>query len=730
VKYSNGNSMTRSTVTSRDQRRRMLAAFWLLWSVALLTVYYKQLWRLFIVGPSTWVADNYSLTFVRALRRLVAAGPLAWGLPALGEALARALAAVFGAGLVLLAAQVLGMGMCRLLRWYPEDWREGLLYRTAIGLGAISYLSLGLAALGLYYAVNVQILIAVVLLGGGLWLVYSQVRCGFSGQQVEALTQPASIGHYRAGDKVWQAIVLLAVLIAFVGALAPEIEYDALWYHLQLPKLWLEQGHPVDLVAEYISLYPLTWELIFGAGMVWGGPVAAKLLHFTCLPLTGLLTYQLTRRFMPLASPWLAVALFVTVPTVLWEATTTYIDLALALHTGLIVYALLRYVEGRRWQWLALAVLNLGLALATKHLGLFVLAITTTGLALRLWIEDRSLHRALVLAVLLGLLSLLLLPLPWYLRSWFASGNPFFPDLYNIFGAFPPERWNNISEYGLANFKNHFGDPRTPLNLLLLPWNMTVHAARYGGTLGPMFLLLLPALVLRRRAEVTSWLLAFVWVYIALWASPVSSFQMRFLAPITPLLAVLAAEAGDRLALLLRSTLVRWGGRAFQGGMAVLLLLNLPPFTSLHEGDRVVWDGWLTHVIHRVPISVVIGKETQEEYLIRSLPSYAAWRHINTHLPADARVLTFSGGDHFYSERDRIASDATIAHTAVWGTPRGQEQRALRVMRQLDISYVFVDRRQLESGKLDDLAIFQPEIITDLYELVYEDNRFILFRVR
>ena len=44
-----------------------------------------------------------------------------------------------------------------------------------------------------------------------------------------------------------------------IGALAPEVEYDSLWYHLWLPKLWLEAGRPVDMVEEYISLWPMTW---------------------------------------------------------------------------------------------------------------------------------------------------------------------------------------------------------------------------------------------------------------------------------------------------------------------------------------------------------------------------------------------------------------------------------------------------------------------------------------
>lgn len=34
---------------------------------------------------------------------------------------------------------------------------------------------------------------------------------------------------------------------------------------------------------EYISLYPMTWELLVGAGLVTGGATAAKLLHYAVL---------------------------------------------------------------------------------------------------------------------------------------------------------------------------------------------------------------------------------------------------------------------------------------------------------------------------------------------------------------------------------------------------------------------------------------------------------------
>jgi hypothetical protein len=654
------------------------------------------------------------------------------GFTAVPEALLRTLTAIAGAGLVLMAAAGLGRQICHyLLRWSPEDWREAYLYQTATGLGALAYLALGLASIGSYSVTTIRILIAISLLSNYSW--FHHLLRGLFKQRSYGGVHPLSSDPSNSrremgtGDRAWKMITGVAVLIALICALAPETEYDALWYHLGLPKLWLEHGYLVDLPTDYVSLYPMTWELVFGFGLALGGAIAAKLLHFSCLLLTGLLVYQLAWRFMPNASPWLAVACFVTVPIIVWEASTAYIDLALALHVGLAIYAILRFAKGLSWQWFGLTAIHLGLALATKHLALFVLAITVGGLAVFLWLKERHFYRAIAFPVSLGLCSLLL-PLPWYLRSWLASGNPVFPELFEVFGA-PPDRWDAITQRGLDHFLSRFDRPHTLLEALTLPWDMTIHAAYYGGTLGPVFLLLLPALLLYRRSPVTPWLFAFVALFIGLWASPFSSTQMRFLVPIAPLLALLAAEAYARLTLSL-DTLTKYGNPVLHWSLVTLLIVNLPPFTPLHEVDRAQWNGWLTHVIRRVPLSVVVGRESQEAYLTRSVPSYAAWRYINTHLPLDARILTFSGGDHFYSDRDRLWSDATLARPATWGATKGQEQQALQKLQELRISHILFDKQQLASGELSELAIAQPVTLSQWYDLEHEDDQFILYRLQ
>jgi hypothetical protein len=166
--------------------------------------------------------------------------------------------------------------------------------------------------------------------------------------------------------------------MALVGALAPEIEYDALWYHLWLPQQWLLAGRPVDIVEEYVSLYPLGWDLLYGAALTVGGAGAAKLLHFACLPLLAATTWRLARELAPDASPALAAALTVAAPTLIWEATTAYVDLALAWYLALAVLAVVRYHATHDRRWLIIGAVVLGGALAIKHLGLVAMAIIGT----------------------------------------------------------------------------------------------------------------------------------------------------------------------------------------------------------------------------------------------------------------------------------------------------------------------------------------------------------------
>ena len=638
------------------------------------------------------------------------------GLPSLGEAAARLLVAATGASLVGAATVSAGAIVLRIFKCRFSSRIEQLVFAAVSGVAVISYSSLLLALLGIFRPLTVAVVISVALAAGVPGA--RRFAAGMAGMPI--LRRP------DRRSAPWLALIVVALGYGLVAALAPEKEYDALWYHLSLPRLWFDAGHPVDLLEEYVSLYPLTWELMFAAGMTLGGVVGAKLLHFACLPLLGLVVWRGARGFFPGISAAAAVAFVVTTPTVLWESSTAYVDLALAAHAAAACYALAQYAEQGERPWRAVAALQFGLAAATKHLGVVLMLVALTLYVCWAMRSRRSIRTVARHALAISLAAVLLAS-PWYARSWLASGNPVFPEMFGVFGASPPERWDALTEQGLARFKARFGEGRSAVSLLTLPWDVTVHGAVFGGSLGPLFLILIPGFVCAGRVRRGApWLAAGVVGYAAVWASPISSYQLRFLVPIVPALALLAAASLSSLTERAAESTHR-GSSILAAAVLILGVMNLPPFTRFHEADRQGWTGWLTHVLRDPPVRVVIGREPERAYLAREVPSFEAWQWINTHVPADARVLTTTGGDQLYSHRARISYDTVIARPAVWV---GSEElgTATAALRRLAITHVLFERRELSRLAADSRVLassgFQQACPSE-----YADPKFLLCRV-
>jgi hypothetical protein len=644
--------------------------------------------------------------------------PLFWR-----EAITRAARGIAGATVVWLAAWNLG-------RTFPscpagasaETALEVKLVRLGVGVVTLAMLLLVLGWFGLYRKPVVAAFV-IVCATPWRWLEWERMRAG--------LKAPIRV---RRSDSPLVILAVAAIGLAAIAAFAPETEYDALWFHVWLPVRWLDAGRPIDIVEEYVSLYPGNWELLNGAALTLGGAVAAKLLQFACLPLLGAVTCAIGSHVAPSVRKSLLFALTVVSPIVLWEASTAYVDLALAWLIGLSALALLRLSEavgiegehaGRRWL-LAAAVL-MGGALGVKHLALIMLALFAGVLFFDLktraatWTSVTATGSFCVVAVLLAT--------PWYVRAGAASGNPVFPEMYSVFGASPQGRWSDGTEDALSRFKAHFGMGRSLPRLVRLPLDMTEHPAAFGGTPGPVFIAFIPlALLSRHRRRLVP--LAFVVTgYVAVWASPLSSFQMRFLVPIVPFLAVLAGAGAEVLAELTTSSR-SIGAHLGAVLLIAMLLLNLPPLVEWQERDRVGWDGWLTHVLRGVPLAVVTGAESERQYLTRTVPTYAAWEALDRTLPRDARVLTFVSGDQLYSTRARLWSDASMAYPAVWGSPAGHERDALGAAHRLGITHVLMDRRRFGNPELDRLALRSAAMRECCLTPILDDGRVIVYALR
>jgi hypothetical protein len=400
-------------------------------------------------------------------------------------------------------------------------------------------------------------------------------------------------------------IIAPVLLLNFLWAVAPEIQYDANNYHLAVPRIYLASSGFVNLPYFFHSYFFRLTEMLFSLGFALQGPAAAKYMSFVfglaatcCVFVLGKLAFD-TR-----TGVW-AAALFYTTPIVSWLSSTADNDNAVAMFLTAAVIALLKFREDReRAGWLYIAALLAGATIATKINGAFGLI----PLFIAVFWEHRKSKIAVICAVLL-----LIVALPWYAVTYYWTGNPVFPLLNGLFRSPLSSFENRVMN------ANDFGIGTGLGALARLPFRLIFDTSRFGeaaprGTAGIALLLAFPfsAVLLRNRRKATGFLIATSVSYLLLWAY---SFQyLRYYTQILPVICVMAA-----------ATMFYFGARV---GLAIVLILQFattpPQFWNIPE---------------RFPIAVALGRETREHFLQRSLGPYAAVQYLNKVTKLGERVL-------------------------------------------------------------------------------------------
>lgn len=202
---------------------------------------------------------------------------------------------------------------------------------------------------------------------------------------------------------VWIPIILLGIL-NLLTVFTPEMGFDALWYHLTLPKLWLmKRQWFFDGGLLYYSVMPRLTETIFIPLIKLTGYIGPKLIQYLSGIGVGFLIWKISTKlkFSTLLKS-VAISLFYGTWLVSWQSGSAYIDL---FRTFLETVALYFFISG---SWKKGGIF-LGLAVGTKWL---------------------SLGSVVIYAVAFGLpliLPALLLSLPWFIIAFKFTGNPIYP---------------------------------------------------------------------------------------------------------------------------------------------------------------------------------------------------------------------------------------------------------------------------------------------------------------
>jgi 4-amino-4-deoxy-L-arabinose transferase-like glycosyltransferase len=466
-----------------------------------------------------------------------------------------------------------------------------------IGAGALAFALATFAAgwLGLLYAEIYLVALAVAAAGGLL--------------AARRLLRGARRPRLAAWARWEQAIaVLLAVyvVVALGVTCAPISSADALYHHAAAPELF-EQGHRVvETPWSWNSYQPYTVEMLVTDGFLLWDSVQGAFAPLL-LALAGLATVVAgAARLAGRAVGLLAGAVLFANPFALWVASSTFVEPGLVLMVALAAWNLARALRGdARAEAFVLAGLFAGGAAGTKYLGA-VAAVLLAGAGVVLLGRRLTPARAVAFAV-----PAVAVALPWYVKNAVLTGNPLYPF---FFGGQNPE----AERAAFESFES-YGHGESLGDLLLLPLRLLADADEFdrGEFASPLVLVFAPLAFLvpraRRPALVVS--VAAV-VYVVSWFF--GSQHLRFLAPVAPPLAVLAALG--IVAFVARSYVTR------VVGVAVVA-------ASLATGLAVS----AVYAAQFVP--VLVGAQSEREFLTENSPYYEGVDWLNRNLPPDAHVL-------------------------------------------------------------------------------------------
>jgi hypothetical protein len=536
---------------------------------------------------------------------------------------------------IVLAAFGVGRPVIRALNRGGDDALETGVWSTATGLvvSGLTLVALGLA--GLLHAS----LIGVLTFAAGAWGMVELWRAFQRRRTMHSVAQSKTQNPKSKIDSparwVLLGVFLLAVLAAagsLVAALAPPTAGDALCYHLELPKRFLQEGGLSYFPDSDNSTYPLLVEFWYLWALALDGGVAAQLVHWALGILLALSAVLVATPILGRPWSWCAGCLVLLVPGVNNQMTAPLNDVGLAAFTSLALAAWWRGASDRGRRWNVIAGSMLGGALGTKHLALvFALA---WGLVATFDAFRRSGRRRQSLA---GLSTIAIVATcasgVWYVRAAWHTGNPVHPFFHEYFSAGvatgPDAAVRGNTPMTLPTEKAPLG--RDLSALLLAPWQVTMHPERFGGRghqLGVLFLSTLPGLICCRPQRGLGTLLSISAFYLVGWF--LLRQNVRFLMPLVPLLAVPVVWVWKEIRLLPR----------FSARLAAALTVGVLLAQSALGAARA-----------RGHLAVCAGLETREKYLASHEPTFAIASWANAHLDESARILSQEQRAFYFNAR-------------------------------------------------------------------------------
>jgi hypothetical protein len=440
---------------------------------------------------------------------------------------------------------------------------------------------------------------------------------------IKKLVESENLFVFTKNNKFQSLLILILgaqILVNLVGVLGPETSFDALWYHLTLPKLYI-LGHSIFHIPGNLLFYsdmPKLTEMLYIPTLMFSNELGVKLIHFTFGILTLIAIYKISSKYLSKNLSLLATLIFYSNLVVGWESITAYIDLARTFFEVLALWGFLKWTDNKQRKWLIISGIMMGLAISSKVIALESVFIFIS-LFVYLFLVNKEKIQYLIKNVSIFCFFSLLIPLPWFTFAFINTGNPFYP--------FFSKSIDIGTNFNLPNVSNIISD--------LL--NLFIYA---NDPISPIYLASLPLLIILYRKAKQEFKIFYIYSLLGLllWYLTPRIGGGRFILPYLPAFSVLVVYSISKLKHIKLKNFL----------LIVIILISLSSI-----GYRAL--------ANRKYIPVILGKETKSEYLSTHLnfsfgDFYDTDGYFNNHLKSTDTVLLYGFHNLYYVDFNFIDS--------------------------------------------------------------------------
>ena len=492
-------------------------------------------------------------------------------------------------------------------------------------------------------------------------------------------------------------------LVYLVWAIAPEIQFDALNYHLAVPEKYLENSRVVDLHF-FHAYFARFVEFFFAACLALGGAATVKIWIFLMSCTAVWAVYALGECSFERRVGFWAAALFMATPIVGWLFGTAYIDNVIALFVTASFVALVRWTDSHNERWLYVAGMIAGMAVGSKVSALLAYAVVAPIVAFRLKRDIRTLALAAI--------AFAVVATPTYVLIYSLTDNPIFP-LMN--GVFHSSKWSfdnrimNAGDYGL---------PVSFASFIRFPFRFTFDTIRFGeglprGSAGLTLLFAFPfAATLWPKARTGQRLMIFA----AAGFLVLLFFTMqyaRYYITILPIIAVLGVATIFHLLP---------NGMARPATMVLLIVFMVQPLVHSVQ----FWN-----IPGRFPVALATGLEDKESFLRRALRGYLATEYLNSVTTKTDRILGVETENlRFYLRAELQTMPLSLFGDAIRRlSDMTPDEELAASIKRLNFRYLLVLRTALENPA-PWYPYLQRGFLAVHADTAYEDEHVVVYRLR